>query len=42
MGGESAPLDVPTSVKGLADQVEGHAGRGGQFYLDYQGTTIDW
>ncbi|AGI22057.1 short chain dehydrogenase [Pseudomonas sp. ATCC 13867] len=42
MGGEAAPLDVPTSVKGLADQVEGHAGRGGQFYLDYQGTTIDW
>lgn len=42
MGGGSAPLDVQTSVKGLADQVEGHAGRGGQFYLDYQGTTIDW
>ncbi|MCP8462648.1 SDR family oxidoreductase [Pseudomonas sp. ZM23] len=42
MGGEAAPLDVPTSVKGLVEQVEGHAGRGGQFYLDYQGTTIDW
>lgn len=42
MGGESAPLDVQTSVKGLVDQVEDHAGRGGQFYLDYQGTTIDW
>lgn len=42
MGGESAPLDVDTSVKGLADQVESHAGRGGQLYLDYQGTTIDW
>lgn len=42
MGGESAPLDVQTSVKGLVDQVEGHAGRGGQFYLDYLGTTIDW
>lgn len=42
MGGESAPLDVDASVKGLADQVESHAGRGGQLYLDYQGTTIDW
>lgn len=42
MGGEAAPLDVQTSVKGLVDQVESHAGRGGQFYLDYQGTTIDW
>ncbi|OWP48570.1 SDR family oxidoreductase [Pseudomonas nitroreducens] len=42
MGGESAPLDVQTSVKGLVDQVKDHAGRGGQFYLDYQGATIDW
>ena len=42
MGGESAPLDVQTSVKGLVDQVEDHVGRGGQFYLDYQGATIDW
>lgn len=42
MGGEAAPLDVDTSVKGLLDQVEAHAGRGGQFYVDYQGTTIHW
>ena len=42
MGGESAPLDVDTSVKGLVDQVEAYAGQGGQHYLDYQGTTIDW
>ncbi|MCJ1887526.1 SDR family oxidoreductase [Pseudomonas sp. LA21] len=42
MGGEAAPLDVHTSVKGLVEQIESHAGRGGQFYLDYQGTTIDW
>lgn len=42
MGGEAAPLDVETSVKGLLDQVEAHAGRGGQFYVDYQGATIDW
>lgn len=42
MGGEAAPLEVDASVKGLVDQIEGHAGRGGQYYLDYQGTTIDW
>ncbi|WP_371370348.1 SDR family oxidoreductase [Pseudomonas sp. QL9] len=42
MGGEAAPLDVATSVKGLVDQVEAYAGQGGQHYLDYQGTTIDW
>ncbi|MFZ5961090.1 SDR family oxidoreductase [Pseudomonas knackmussii] len=42
MGGEAAPLDVETSVKGLVDQVEAYAGLGGQHYLDYQGTTIDW
>ncbi|MCP1608245.1 SDR family oxidoreductase [Pseudomonas citronellolis] len=42
MGGEAAPLDVETSAAGLIDQVEAYAGRGGQHYLDYQGTTIDW
>lgn len=42
MGGEAAPLDVDTSVKGLIDQIEAHAGQGGQHYLDYQGTTIEW
>ncbi|SDI73569.1 SDR family oxidoreductase [Pseudomonas panipatensis] len=42
MGGEAAPLDVETSVAGLVDQVERHAGRGGQFYLDYQGMALDW
>ncbi|MED5606578.1 MULTISPECIES: SDR family oxidoreductase [Pseudomonas] len=42
MGGEAAPLDVETSAAGLIDQVEAYAGRGGQYYLDYQGTTIDW
>ncbi|MDF3932454.1 SDR family oxidoreductase [Pseudomonas citronellolis] len=42
MGGDAAPLDVETSAAGLIDQVEAYAGRGGQHYLDYQGTTIDW
>ncbi|KAF1068581.1 MAG: C-factor [Pseudomonas citronellolis] len=42
MGGDAAPLTVQTSAAGLVDQVELAAGRGGQHYLDYQGTPIAW
>ena len=42
MGGAEAPLDVETSVRGIADQLEKNAGKGGLTYLDYQGTQIPW
>ncbi|MDT4887845.1 C-factor [compost metagenome] len=42
MGGEQAPVEVQDSVRGLVDQVERFAGRGGQHYLDYQGEAIAW
>ncbi len=42
MGGPSAPLDVETSVKGLAQVIEQHANRAGVAYLDYQGKTLPW
>jgi NAD(P)-dependent dehydrogenase (short-subunit alcohol dehydrogenase family) len=42
MGGQNAPLDVATSVKGMVDVLETHAGKGGLVYLDYQGKTIPW
>ena len=42
MGGADAPLDVATSVRGIADQLEKNAGKGGLTYLDYQGTQIPW
>ncbi|WP_350447699.1 SDR family oxidoreductase [Pseudomonas solani] len=42
MGGESAEIDVATSVQGLVQQIEAFAGRGGHHYIDYQGQTIPW
>lgn len=42
MGGENATLDVATSVRGIADQLEKNAGKGGLTFLDYEGTKIPW
>jgi NAD(P)-dependent dehydrogenase (short-subunit alcohol dehydrogenase family) len=41
MGGDGADIDVATSVKGLATQIETVRGRG-QRYIDYTGATIPW
>ena len=40
MGGASAPIDVATSVKGIADVIE-HAAPG-QHFLDYTGAELPW
>lgn len=42
MGGADADIDVPTSVAGMADVIEGHLGRAGCVYVDYTGKTLDW
>jgi hypothetical protein len=42
MGGPSAPLDIETSVKGVADVLERRAGSGGQAFVDYRGESIPW
>ncbi len=42
MGGDNAPLDVPTSVAGMLDVVAGRAGKPGIAYLDYQGQKLPW
>jgi len=42
MGGAHADIDVPTSVKGMADVLEAKAGSGKHEYLDYRGQTIPW
>ena len=42
LGGDEAPLDVETSVRGLADVVEGARGKGGHRFVDYTGATIPW
>ncbi|WP_339546537.1 SDR family oxidoreductase [Pseudomonas sp. RA_35y_Pfl2_P32] len=42
MGGEGADLDVETSTRGLVDQVNTYAGRGGHHFINYKGETIPW
>jgi NAD(P)-dependent dehydrogenase (short-subunit alcohol dehydrogenase family) len=42
MGGAEAPLDVGTSVRGIADQLEKRAGKGGLAFVDYQGEALPW
>ncbi|QTH14983.1 SDR family oxidoreductase [Pseudomonas corrugata] len=42
MGGEGADIDVETSTRGLIDQVNAFAGRGGHHFVDYKGEMIPW
>ena len=42
MGGDNAPLDIPTSVAGMVGVVAGRAGKPGIAYLDYQGQKLPW
>lgn len=42
MGGDAAPLDVATSVRGIADMIERRRGSAGFFYVDYQDRDLPW
>ncbi len=42
MGGQSAPLDIETSVTGVADMLEKRRGTGGQAFVDYRNEIIPW
>lgn len=42
MGGPSAPLDVETSVQGLADVIAARWGSGGVAFVDYRNQVIPW
>ena len=42
MGGPGAPLDIPTSVRGLADVLERRAGTKTHVFVDYQDREIPW
>lgn len=42
MGGPMAPLDIATSVKGIADVIALHAGSGGVAFVDYRNAAIPW
>lgn len=42
MGGESADIDVQTSVAGIADQLAANAGAHGHRFIAYDGREIAW
>ena len=42
MGGPSAPLDIDTSVKGVADVLAKRHGSGGCAFVDYRNDVIAW
>ena len=42
LGGPNAPVDVPTSARGMADTIAHHATKPGLAYLDYQGSKLPW
>jgi NAD(P)-dependent dehydrogenase (short-subunit alcohol dehydrogenase family) len=42
MGGASAPLDVASSVRGIADAIAARRGRAGSWFVDYQGNDVAW
>ncbi len=42
MGGAAAPLDVATSVAGIADVLEERAGSHTHAFVDYRGETVPW
>ena len=42
MGGPSAPLDIDTSVRGLADVLERRAGTKTHVFVDYRDQVIPW
>jgi hypothetical protein len=42
MGGAEAPLDVATSVRGIADAVAARSAQSGIAFIDYQNTPVAW
>jgi len=42
MGGPTAPLDIETSVRGVADTIAARWGTGGQAFVDYRNQIIPW
>jgi NAD(P)-dependent dehydrogenase (short-subunit alcohol dehydrogenase family) len=42
MGGPTAPLDIATSVTGVADMLAARAGSGGAAFVDYRNQGIAW
>ncbi len=42
LGGPNAPVDVATSVRGMAKLIAEHGKKAGLAYLDYQGNRLPW
>ena len=42
MGGPTAPLDIETSVRGVADVIAVRWGSGQQVFVDYRNETVPW
>ncbi|HYC97658.1 SDR family NAD(P)-dependent oxidoreductase [Brevundimonas sp.] len=42
MGGRGATIDVPTSARGIADQIESHAGAGEHRFIGWNGRELPW
>lgn len=42
MGGENAEIDVPTSTRGMLEQIKAQAGRGGLRFINYKGEALTW
>ena len=42
MGGDSAPVDVTTSVEGLYNTLEKWRGSGREAYVDFEGNVLPW
>ena len=42
MGGQRAPLDVETSVRGMIDVIDARMGQAGMAFINYKGDTVPW
>ncbi|WP_175653320.1 SDR family oxidoreductase [Pseudomonas sp. Marseille-P9899] len=42
MGGDGADIDVLTSTRGMVEQVNAYAGKGGVHYINYKGESLVW
>lgn len=42
MGGSTAPLDIETSIRGVADVIAARWGSGGQAFVDWRNEVVPW
>lgn len=42
MGGDEAPLDIETSVRGIADAIAARSGTSGVTFINYENAVVPW